>query len=129
MERKECFASNGTRLYGTLTLPKEERKSPACLFIGGSFPQTRDGDLDNPRQIRCQCRPTARFAHDLRETIVTGRRARDETGTIFSYEHRRAMVYDWTDPFWGPSSHYPQNGWYMLYHPPARGEQPYVYNT
>ncbi len=47
MEREECFASNGTRLYGTLTLPKAERKSPACLFIGGSFPQTRDGDLDN----------------------------------------------------------------------------------
>ncbi len=47
MDRLEFFESNGVRIYGTLTLPNSSKKSPACLFIGGSFPQTRDGNLDN----------------------------------------------------------------------------------
>ena len=50
MERIEFFDSNGVRIYGTLTLPTQSAQSPpfpACLFIGGSFPQTRDGNLDN----------------------------------------------------------------------------------
>ena len=50
MERMESFESNGVRIYGTLTLPNHASKFspvPTCLFIGGSFPQTRDGNLDN----------------------------------------------------------------------------------
>ena len=47
MDRVEFFESNGVRIYGTLTLSDRSEKSPACLFIGGSFPQTRDGNLDN----------------------------------------------------------------------------------
>ena len=47
MDRIEFFESDGARIYGTLTLPNPSEKSPACLFIGGSFPQTRDGNLDN----------------------------------------------------------------------------------
>ena len=50
MERMESFESNGVKIYGTLTLPDRASKFspvPACLFIGGSFPQTRDGNLDN----------------------------------------------------------------------------------
>ncbi|MDJ0733903.1 MAG: CocE/NonD family hydrolase [Nostocaceae cyanobacterium] len=47
MERQEYFESNGIKIYGTLTLPNQEEKPPACLLIGGSFPQTRDGNLDN----------------------------------------------------------------------------------
>ena len=47
MDRLEFFESNGVKIYGTLTLPNRSDKSPACLFIGGSFPQTRDGNLDN----------------------------------------------------------------------------------
>ena len=47
MEREECLESNSVRLSGTLTLPDEVGASfPACLFIGGGLPQTRDGDLD-----------------------------------------------------------------------------------
>ncbi|MDJ0706552.1 MAG: alpha/beta hydrolase [Leptolyngbyaceae cyanobacterium MO_188.B28] len=47
MERVEFFESNGARIYGALTLPESPEKLPACLLIGGSFPQTRDGNLDN----------------------------------------------------------------------------------
>ena len=47
MDRLEFFESNGVRIYGTLTLSKRPEKCPTCLFIGGSFPQTRDGNLDN----------------------------------------------------------------------------------
>ena len=50
MDRIEFWESNGVRIYGTLTLPdrsNRSEKSPACLFIGGSFPQTRDGNIDN----------------------------------------------------------------------------------
>ena len=47
MDRIEFFESNGVKIYGTLTLPNSSEKFPACLFIGGSFPQTRDGNLDN----------------------------------------------------------------------------------
>ena len=47
MERHSFFESNGVRIYGTLTLPNRTEKCPACLFIAGSFPQTRDGNLDN----------------------------------------------------------------------------------
>ncbi len=47
MDRLEFFESNGVRIYGTLNLPNRSEKSPACLLIGGSFPQTRDGNLDN----------------------------------------------------------------------------------
>ncbi|NES81109.1 MAG: prolyl oligopeptidase family serine peptidase [Moorea sp. SIO2B7] len=49
MERKEFFESKGTKIYGTLTLPNREKKHPACLFVGGSFPQTRDGNIDNSK--------------------------------------------------------------------------------
>jgi hypothetical protein len=49
MEREEFFERDGAKIYGTLTLPKEGGKLPACLFIGGSLPQTRDGDLDNSK--------------------------------------------------------------------------------
>ena len=50
MERMESFEANGVRIHGTLTLPARASQFspvPACLFIGGSFPQTRDGNLDN----------------------------------------------------------------------------------
>ncbi len=47
MDRIEFFESSGVRIYGTLKLPNSSEKSPACLFIGGSFPHTRDGNLDN----------------------------------------------------------------------------------
>ncbi len=47
MDRLEFFESNGVKIYGTLTLPNRSEKFPACLFIGGSFPQTRDGNIDN----------------------------------------------------------------------------------
>ncbi len=50
MERMESFEANGVRIHGTLTLPNHVSQFspvPACLFIGGSFPQTRDGNLDN----------------------------------------------------------------------------------
>ena len=47
MEREECLESNSVRLSGTLTLPDEVGASfPACLFIGGGLPKTRDGDLN-----------------------------------------------------------------------------------
>jgi hypothetical protein len=47
MEREECLESNSVRLSGNLTLPDEVSTSfPACLFIGGGLPQTRDGDLN-----------------------------------------------------------------------------------
>ena len=49
MERLEFFKSSGQKIYGTLTLPSLSKKSPACLFIGGSFPQTRDGNIDNTK--------------------------------------------------------------------------------
>ncbi|MGK7872361.1 MAG: alpha/beta hydrolase family protein [Xenococcaceae cyanobacterium] len=49
MEREEFFKANGARIYGTLTLPNQVEKPPACLFIGGSFPQTRDGNIDNSK--------------------------------------------------------------------------------
>ncbi|MFC1745246.1 alpha/beta hydrolase family protein [Candidatus Riflebacteria bacterium] len=47
MDREVYFKSEGVRLYGTLTIPDGTKKSPACLFIGGSMPQTREGDIDN----------------------------------------------------------------------------------
>ncbi len=47
MEIQSYFESNGIKIYGTLTLPDGVEKPPVCLFIGGSFPQTRDGNLDN----------------------------------------------------------------------------------
>lgn len=49
MQREVSFESHGANIYGTLTLPDEGKKPPACLFIHGSFPQTRDGDIDNSR--------------------------------------------------------------------------------
>lgn len=49
MEREEFFERDGAKIYGTLTLPKEGEKLPACLFIGGSLPQTREGDADNSK--------------------------------------------------------------------------------
>ena len=49
MERQEYFESKEAKIYGTLTLPNipNQKKYPACLFIGGSFPQTREGNIDN----------------------------------------------------------------------------------
>ena len=49
MEREQFFESNGAKIYGTLTLPREGENFPACLFIGGSLPQTREGDIDNSK--------------------------------------------------------------------------------
>ncbi|NEO51580.1 MAG: alpha/beta hydrolase, partial [Moorea sp. SIO4A3] len=49
MERQEFFESKGARIYGTLTLPEGVENPSACLFIGGSFPQTREGNLDNSK--------------------------------------------------------------------------------
>ena len=49
MEREMFFESRGAKLYGTLTLPKADAKLPVGLFVGGSFPQTRDGDIDNAK--------------------------------------------------------------------------------
>ncbi len=49
MERQELFESKGARIYGTLTLPEGVKNPSACLFIGGSFPQTREGNLDNSK--------------------------------------------------------------------------------
>ena len=47
IEREELFVSNGTKLYGTLSIPDGAERVPAVLFIHGSFPQTRDGDVDS----------------------------------------------------------------------------------
>lgn len=49
MEREEFFESNGAKIYGTLALPEEGEGFAACLFIGGSLPQTREGDIDNSK--------------------------------------------------------------------------------
>ncbi|NEO20529.1 MULTISPECIES: alpha/beta fold hydrolase [unclassified Moorena] len=49
MERQEFFESKGAKIYGTLTLPEGVEKPSACLFIGGSFPQTREGNIDNSK--------------------------------------------------------------------------------
>ncbi|MEA5534549.1 alpha/beta hydrolase family protein [Crocosphaera sp. XPORK-15E] len=48
-EHLAYFMSNGNKVKGTLTLPDGINKPPVCLFIGGSFPQTRDGNLDNSK--------------------------------------------------------------------------------
>ena len=50
MEKETYFTSKNTKIKGTLTLPDGIDKPPACLFVGGSFPQTRDGNLDNSQQ-------------------------------------------------------------------------------
>ncbi|MGK7934030.1 MAG: alpha/beta hydrolase family protein [Microcystaceae cyanobacterium] len=48
MEKDTYFVAKDTcKIRGTLTLPQTDQKPPICLFIGGSFPQTRDGNLDN----------------------------------------------------------------------------------
>ncbi|WP_088242570.1 alpha/beta hydrolase family protein [Calothrix rhizosoleniae] len=47
MEKQLYFESNGTKIHGILTIPDGQEKPPVCLLIGGSFPQTRDGNLDN----------------------------------------------------------------------------------
>lgn len=49
MNKNVYFESNGDKLYGTLTLPNEDEKFAACLFICGSFPQVRAGDVDNSK--------------------------------------------------------------------------------
>ncbi|MGK7960406.1 alpha/beta hydrolase family protein [Crocosphaera sp.] len=50
MEKDSYFISKNTKIHGTLTLPDGIEKPPVCLFIGGSFPQTRDGNLDNSKK-------------------------------------------------------------------------------
>ncbi|ACB49494.1 unknown [Crocosphaera subtropica ATCC 51142] len=50
MEKYTYFISKKTKIEGTLTLPDEVNNPPVCLFIGGSFPQTRDGNLDNSKK-------------------------------------------------------------------------------
>ncbi|MEL4896367.1 alpha/beta hydrolase family protein [Crocosphaera sp. Alani8] len=50
MEKSTYFISKETKINGTLTLPEGIDKPPVCLFIGGSFPQTRDGNLDNSKK-------------------------------------------------------------------------------
>ncbi|HAC64251.1 MAG TPA: alpha/beta hydrolase [Cyanothece sp. UBA12306] len=47
MEIRTFFRSKGDKIQGTLTLPDDINQPPICLFVGGSFPQTRDGNLDN----------------------------------------------------------------------------------
>jgi len=49
LEREEFFESSEAKIYGTLTLPEEGTGFAACLFIGGAFPQTREGDVDNSK--------------------------------------------------------------------------------
>jgi hypothetical protein len=49
MKREEFSESRGANIYGTLTLPEKGTGFAACLFIGGSLPQTRDGDVDNAK--------------------------------------------------------------------------------
>ncbi|MDJ0600180.1 MAG: prolyl oligopeptidase family serine peptidase [Crocosphaera sp.] len=50
MEKDLYFISKNTKIQGTLTLPDDIAQPPVCLFIGGSFPQTRDGSLDNSKR-------------------------------------------------------------------------------
>ncbi|MGK7881762.1 MAG: alpha/beta hydrolase family protein [Crocosphaera sp.] len=50
MEKSTYFTSKKTKIRGTLTLPENINKPPVCLFVGGSFPQTRDGNLDNSKK-------------------------------------------------------------------------------
>ena len=48
MQTEKFFvAHDQSKLYGTLATPDSGEKFPAALFIGGSFPQTREGNLDN----------------------------------------------------------------------------------
>lgn len=51
IEREEVFVSNGTKLYGTLSIPDRGGRYPAVLFIHGSFPQNRDGDVDSSNTV------------------------------------------------------------------------------
>lgn len=48
MEQEVIINVDGINLAGTLTIP-ENPTGYACLFVGGSFPQTRDGNLDNSK--------------------------------------------------------------------------------
>lgn len=50
MEQSTYFTSKNTKIRGTLTLPDNINKPPVCLFVGGSFPQTRNGNLDNSKK-------------------------------------------------------------------------------
>ena len=50
MEKDLYFISKNTKITGNLTLPDGVDKPPVCLLIGGSFPQTRDGNLDNSKK-------------------------------------------------------------------------------
>ena len=50
MEKHTYFISKDNKIRGTLTLPDGIHQPPVCLFIGGSFPQTRDGNLDNSKK-------------------------------------------------------------------------------
>ncbi|MGK7939439.1 MAG: alpha/beta hydrolase family protein [Crocosphaera sp.] len=50
MEKHTYFISKSNKIRGTLTLPEGINQPPVCLFIGGSFPQTRDGNLDNSKK-------------------------------------------------------------------------------
>ena len=50
MEKLTYFTSKDTKIRGTLTLPDNINKAPVCLFVGGSFPQNRDGNLDNSKK-------------------------------------------------------------------------------
>ena len=49
MEKSTYLTSKNTKIRGTLTLPENINKPPVCLFVGGSFPQNRDGNLDNSK--------------------------------------------------------------------------------
>ncbi|MGB5592845.1 MAG: prolyl oligopeptidase family serine peptidase [Crocosphaera sp.] len=49
MEISTYFTSKNAKIKGILTLPDGINQPPVCLFIGGSFPQTCDGNLDNSK--------------------------------------------------------------------------------
>lgn len=50
MKKEISFKSDGIRLYGSLTLPKTKaKKYPCAILLHGTFPQTRDGNIDAKR--------------------------------------------------------------------------------
>lgn len=50
MEEQIQFESDGILLVGTLQFPDTDPPYPACLLLGGSGPQLRDGSFDYSRQ-------------------------------------------------------------------------------
>lgn len=44
-----AFESQRAQFFGTLCVPKDNLKNIFCLFVPGSFPQTRDGNIDESK--------------------------------------------------------------------------------